>query len=71
MFKDKTSKKRLHTNKDLSTLDAMHNKVINDYSLKIEEEKKNLKRIKELEDISNDINRQIVHYNKLKEINEF
>ncbi len=71
MFKDKTSKKRLHTNKDLSTLDAMHNKVINDYSLKIEEEKKNLKRIKELENISNDINKQIIHYNKLKEINEF
>ena len=34
MFKDKTSKKRIY-NKELSTLDAMHTKVINDYSIQI------------------------------------
>jgi len=71
MFKDKTSKKRIHNNKDLTTLDAMHNKVINDYSVKIEEEKINLKRIKELEEIINDINGKIIQYNKTKEICEF
>ena len=71
MFKDKTSKKRVHYNKDLSTLDAMHNKVMNEYSIKIEEEKINLKRIKELEDILNNINKQIIQYNKSNEINEF
>jgi len=71
MFKDKTSKKRVHYNKDLSTLDAMHNKVMNDYSIKIEEEKINLKRIKELEDIFNNINKKIIQYNKSNEINEF
>jgi hypothetical protein len=71
MFKDKTSKKRIHYNKDLSTLDAMHNKVMNDYSIKIEEEKINLKRIKELEDIFNNINKKIIQYNKSNEINEF
>ena len=70
MFKDKTSKKRIHYNKDLSTLDAMHKKVMNDYSIKIEEEKLNLKRIKELEDIKNDINKQIIQYNKSNEISE-
>jgi hypothetical protein len=71
MFKDKTSKKRAHYNKDLSTLDAMHNKVMNDYSVKIEEEKINLKRIKELEEIFNNINKQIIQYNKSNEISEF
>jgi len=71
MFKDKTSKKRIHNNKDLSTLDAMHNKVINDFSNKIEEEKEHLKRIKDLEDIINDINKQIVYYNKSNEIGEY
>jgi hypothetical protein len=71
MFKDKTSKKRIHYNKDLSTLDAMHNKVMNDYSIKIEEEKINLKRIKDLEDIFNNINKKIIQYNKSNEINEF
>ena len=38
MFKEKTSKKRLHihdNNKDISTLDAMHNKIIKDYSDKL------------------------------------
>jgi len=70
MFKDKTSKKRIHNNKDLSTLDAMHNKVINDYTIKIQEEKNNLKKIKELEDIIHDINKQIIFYNKNKDIND-
>ena len=71
MFKDKTSKKRAHYNKDLSTLDAMHNKVMNDYSIKIQEEKINLKRIKELEELFNNINKQIIQYNKSNEISEF
>ena len=31
MFKDKTSKKRVYNNNELSTLDAIHNKVINYY----------------------------------------
>jgi hypothetical protein len=70
MFKDKTSKKRVHYNKDLSTLDAMHKKVVNEYSIKIEEEKINLKRIKELEDIYLNINNKIIDYNKSNEINE-
>jgi hypothetical protein len=71
MFKDKTSKKRIHYNKDLSTLDAMHNKVMNDYSLKIEQEKINLKKIKDLEEILSNINKQIINYNKSNEICEF
>jgi len=33
MFKDKTSKKRIYNNKkDISTLDAMHTNIINEYS---------------------------------------
>ena len=35
MFKDKTNKKRVYSNKDIATLDAMHNKIINNYSEKI------------------------------------
>ena len=41
MFKDKTAKKRVYVNKEISTLDAMHNKIINTYSNKIIEEKIN------------------------------
>ena len=63
MFKDKTAKKRIHTNKELSTLDAMHNKIINLYSSKNTEEKNNINKIKNLEDIANLLNSQIINYN--------
>jgi len=65
MFKDKTSKKRFHNvdNKDLSTLDAMHNKIINNYSTKIIEEKNNLNKINELEKKITNINDLISQYN--------
>ena len=65
MFKDKTAKKRVYNNKEISTLDAMHNKIINLYSSKIAEEKNNLNRIKNLEDIHNLLNYQIINYNKV------
>jgi len=63
MFKDKTNKKRVYSNKEIATLDAMHNKIINNYSAKIIEEDLSKKRIKELEDINSNINLQILHYN--------
>ena len=65
MFKDKTSKKRFHNidNKDLSTLDAMHNKIINGYSTKIIEEKNNLNKIEELGIKFTNINDLISQYN--------
>jgi hypothetical protein len=63
MFKDKTSKKRLY-NKELSTLDAMHTKVINDYSIKINDNINNRIRIGELEELYNNINNLIIDYNK-------
>ena len=44
---------------------------MNDYSIKIQEEKINLKRIKELEELFNNINKQIIQYNKSNEISEF
>ena len=56
MFKDKTAKKRVYVNKEISTLDAMHNKIINTYSNKIIEEKINLDKIKNLESNYNYIN---------------
>jgi len=66
MFKDKTSKKRVY-NKELSTLDAMHTRVINDYSLKINQEINNKLRINELEDLYKHVNNMIIHYNKNNE----
>ena len=63
MFKDKTAKKRVSLNKDISTLDAMHNKIINNYSNKQLEEKKNLEKIKDLENTYNYINTLIINYN--------
>jgi len=67
MFKDKTSKKRIQNidiNKgDLSTLDAMHNKFINNYNKKILDNKKYCDKIKNLEDISRKINEDIIKYN--------
>ena len=56
MFKDKTSKKRVYNNNELSTLDAMHNKVINDYSNKIKEDAKIKLEIKKLENEITNIN---------------
>ena len=54
MFKDKTSKKRIYNNKkDISTLDAMHTNIINEYSLKKIEEREYLNKINELENIFN------------------
>ena len=64
MFKDKTAKKRVSSTKDISTLDAMHNKIITNYSNKILEEKKNIEKIKDLETTYNWINSQIINYNK-------
>jgi len=63
MFKDKTAKKRVKSNKDISTLDAMHNKIITNYSNKIIEEKENNNKIKELENNYNYINSLIINYN--------
>jgi hypothetical protein len=63
MFKDKTAKKRVTTNKDLSTLDAMHNKIITNYSNKILEEKKNIEKIRELENTYSNLNNIITNYN--------
>ena len=63
MFKDKSSKKRVYNNKEISTLDAMHNKIINNYSMKIVEEQNNLAKIKDLEIIQTNINDIIVKYN--------
>ena len=69
MFKDKTSKKRLQNidiNKgDLSSLDAMHNKCINNYNKKILDNKKYNDKIKNLQDISIKINDDIIKYNNL------
>jgi len=65
MFKEKTSKKRLHNldNKDLSTLDAMHNKIINNYTSKQEEQKVNTANIDQLCEIQKIINNEIQIYN--------
>jgi hypothetical protein len=63
MFKDKTAKKRVCSSKDISTLDAMHNKIITTYSNKILEEKKNIEKIRDLENTYNWINSLIVNYN--------
>jgi|688.fasta_scaffold01811_35 hypothetical protein len=63
MFKDKTNKKRVCSNKDITTLDAMHNKIINNYSAKILEEQISKAKIKELEEINSNINYDIIKYN--------
>ena len=68
MFKDKTAKKRVY-NKELSTLDAMHTKVINDYSIKINDDINNKIRIGELEELYNKINNMIIDYNKTNDNN--
>jgi hypothetical protein len=66
MFKDKTSKKRFQNvdiTRDLSTLDAMHNKIINNYSKKIIDDKNYIERINNLEINYKNINDDILKYN--------
>jgi predicted RNA-binding Zn-ribbon protein involved in translation (DUF1610 family) len=66
MFKDKTSKKRFQNvdiTRDLSTLDAMHNKIINNYSKKIIDNKIYTERINSLEINYKNINDEILKYN--------
>lgn len=66
MFKDKTSKKRFQNvdiNKDLSTLDAMHTKIINNYSKKIIDNKNYREKIINLENKYKNINNEIIKYN--------
>jgi hypothetical protein len=70
MFKDKTAKKRVCINKEISTLDAMHNKIINTYSNKIIEEKININKIKNLESNYNYINDLIIKHNNNGIIND-
>ena len=70
MFKDKTAKKRVYNNKEISTLDAMHNKIINLYSNKIIEEKNNLDKIKDLELLYKSVNEMIINYNNDGIIND-
>ena len=66
MFKDKTSKKRFQNvdiTRDLSTLDAMHNKIINNYSKKIIDDKNYVDKINKLEINYKNINDEIIKYN--------
>lgn len=62
MFKEKTSKKRIHVldnNKENSTLDAMHLNMIKDFSQKNKKKKDYLISIDNLKSIQNDIKSQI------------
>jgi len=66
MFKDKTSKKRFQNidiTKDLSTLDAMHNKIITSYTKKIIDDKNFMDKISILETNNKLINDEIIKYN--------
>jgi hypothetical protein len=66
MFKDKTSKKRFQNidiTRDLSTLDAMHNKIINNYSKKIIDDNNFINKITTLELNAKKINADILKYN--------
>jgi hypothetical protein len=66
MFKDKTSKKRFQNidiTKDLSTLDAMHNKIITSYTKKIIDDKNFMDKIGILERHNKLINDEIIKYN--------
>jgi hypothetical protein len=71
MFKDKTSKKRVYNNNELSTLDAMHNKVINDYSNKIKEDAKIKLEIKKLENEITNINSLIETFKDKEKDNNY
>jgi hypothetical protein len=62
MFKEKTSKKRLHISentKDLSTLDAMHHNMINNFSKKLETKKLYTENINNLKFIHNNLKTEI------------
>jgi len=66
MFKDKTSKKRFQNvdiTRDLSTLDAMHNKIISNYNKKIIDNKEYIDKINKLEINYKNINDEIIKYN--------
>jgi hypothetical protein len=65
MFKDKTSKKRFQNvdiNRDLSTLDAMHNKIISNYNKKIIDNKNYIEKIDRLEKNYKNVNDEITRY---------
>jgi len=65
MFKDKTSKKRFQNvdiTRDLSTLDAMHNKIISNYNKKIIDDKNYIEKINKLEINYKNINDEIIKY---------
>jgi predicted RNA-binding Zn-ribbon protein involved in translation (DUF1610 family) len=65
MFKDKTSKKRFQNvdvTRDLSTLDAMHNKIISNYNKKIIDDQKYIEKINKLEINYKNINDEIIKY---------
>jgi hypothetical protein len=66
MFKDKTSKKRFQNvdiTKDLSTLDAMHTKIINNYNKKKLDDINYKEKIVILENKYKNINDEILKYN--------
>jgi hypothetical protein len=65
MFKDKTSKKRFQNvdvTRDLSTLDAMHNKIISNYNQKIIDDQSYIEKINKLEINYKNINDEIIKY---------
>jgi hypothetical protein len=65
MFKDKTSKKRFQNvdiTRDLSTLDAMHNKIISNYNQKIIDDQNYIDKINKLEINYKNINDEIIKY---------
>lgn len=64
MFKEKTSKKRLHTSentKDISTLDAMHHNMIKKFTNKLELKNNYLTNIYDLKDIQSNIKYEIIN----------
>jgi ribosomal protein S27AE len=66
MFKDKTSKKRFQNvdiTRDLSTLDAMHNKIISSYNKKIIDNNDYIDKINKLEINYKNINDEIIKLN--------
>ena len=73
MFKDKTSKKRFQNvdiTKDLSTLDAMHNKIISNYSKKIIDNNDYIDKINELQINYKNITDEIINYNNSNNRND-
>jgi hypothetical protein len=73
MFKDKTSKKRFQNvdiTKDLSTLDAMHNKIISNYNKKIIDNNEYIDKINSLQINYKNINDEIINYNNCNNRND-